>query len=359
MTAVHQLLPAVAPHDAITAHALQVDRLLRDLGVETAIYAGDVHPALRGRVRPHTDLPSGGRAGVALYHASIGSAVAAFVRRRSEPVVVDYHNVTPPGFVLPWEPALAEQLARGRRELARFADRAVLGLGDSEYNRRELVDLGYATTAVAPILFDVATLAHTPDTAVADRLRRAKARGGADWLFVGRVSPHKAQDALVRAFLVYRATYDPSARLHIVGGAASARYRDALVTFVAASGGAGAIDLVGRVSAESLSAYYDAADVFVCVSRHEGFCVPLLEAMYHDVPIVAARAGAVPETAGDAALLLPSAAPAVVATAVDRVLRDDGLRDALVAAGRSRLADFDLGAVRRRFTDALRPVLES
>ena len=358
MTRVHQFLPAIAPHDAISAHALQIRRLLHDLGVESDIFAADVHPRLRDTVRPLTEFRGAPTGDVLLYHASIGSEVAGFVRRRGEPVVVDYHNITAPGLVLPWEPGLAEQLRRGRRELARFADRAVLGIADSEFNRGELDDLGFAVTRVAPILFDFAEFDHVPDPTVAARLQRAKERGGADWLFVGRVSPHKAQHDLIKAFLVYRATFDPNARLHVIGREISTRYLDALEAIAARAGAVDAVELAGGVSAEALAAYYAHADVFVCLSRHEGFCVPLLEAMFHDVPIVAARAGAVAETMGSGGVVLPSAAPSVVAVAVAKVLEDPALRATLVRAGRARLDDFALERTRAQFTAAMGDVLE-
>jgi glycosyltransferase involved in cell wall biosynthesis len=359
VSAVHQLLPSVAPHDAITSHVFHVQRLMQDLGLESEVFAADVHPALQRTVRPLLDYDAVGDGAVLLYHASIGSHVAGYVRRRRETVVVDYHNITPAGLVRPWEPAIAEQLARGRRELAALADRSVLGLADSRFNCDELDALGFGPTEVAPILFDAAALDHPADPVLAERLHDDKRHGGADWLFVGRVSPHKGQHDLIKAFVVYRESFDPRARLRIVGRPLSARYEDALMRLARRLGVGDAVDFAGGVSESGLAAYFEQADVFVCCSRHEGFCVPLLEAMHHDVPIVAVRAGAVEETLGPAGLVLPAAVPGLVAAAVDRVVRDPEVRDALVRAGRERLGSFDLGRARTRFVDAMQPVLGS
>jgi glycosyltransferase involved in cell wall biosynthesis len=129
------------------------------------------------------------------------------------------------------------------------------------------------------------------------------------------------------------------------------------VHFADALGLADAVEVTGSVTAGTLAAHYRAADVLVCLSEHEGFCVPLLEAMHHRLPVVAYRAAAVPETVGPAALLLDTKDGATVAAAVARVLSDDELRTGLVDAGTARLAEFDLERTRARFMDAMAPVL--
>jgi glycosyltransferase involved in cell wall biosynthesis len=293
-----------------------------------------------------------------LYHSSIGSPVADFVAGRPEPIIVDYHNITPPQFFARWEPHISGHLALGRRQLAKLSARAHLGLGDSAFNARELAELGYERTAVVPILLDIAQLGRTPpDRTLSARLGAAKTRGGADWLFVGRLTPNKAQHDLVKAFAAYRRFQDPEARLHLVGGTSSHAYATVLRDFVGALGLDGCVELAGAVSEGELSAYYRHSDVFVICSEHEGFCVPLLEAMHHRVPIVAYAQAAVPETLGDAGLLLRTKDACTVATAVARVLTDDGLREAMVDAGTRRLADFALSRSRRALLDAVEPLV--
>ncbi len=156
---------------------------------------------------------------------------------------------------------------------------------------------------------------------------------------------------------MYRRVYDPDARLVLVGAASSSVYEVALRRFVSELGLEGAVEFAGSVSDAELGSLYRGADVFVCVSEHEGFCVPLLEAMAHGVPVVAFGAAAVPETLGDAGLVLDVKSPGVVAAAVGRVLGDVGLRDGLVAAGRVRLGEFSLERSRERLWDALSPLI--
>ncbi len=176
------------------------------------------------------------------------------------------------------------------------------------------------------------------------RLAEAKAAGGADWLFVGRIVPSKAQHALVKAFWVARRFFDPSARLHLVGATPSRSYLYALRSFVADLGLSDAVRIAGEVSDAALAAYYGAADVYVSLSIHEGFGVPLVEAMRAGVPVVALDVGAVPGTLGDGGVAIDRSEPAYVAAVVQRVLGDPELRARLVEAGRRRAADHDLTA---------------
>jgi len=353
--AVHQLVPSVVDGDAVSAHSLQVQRLLRDLGLASEIYVQDVAASNAGHVHPLRSFKPGPRTAL-VYQLAIGSAVADELiplAERGTRLVVNYHNLTPPDFFRPWLDPVTEPLAWGGRQLAKLAWWAGLGIGVSAFNERDLVACGYRRTAVAPILLDTDRFATEEDEATAARLQAARERGGHDWLFVGRIAPNKAQHDLVRAFALYRRTVDPEARLHLVGGSSSRLYRRMVRRLVAGLGLDGAVDLTGPVSSATLAAHYRHADVFVCLSDHEGFCVPLLEAFHHDLPVVAYDAGAVGETLGRGGVLLDDKSPAVVATAVERVLHDPALRAGLVAAGRARLADFSLDATRAAFRDAL------
>ncbi|HVM39234.1 MAG TPA: glycosyltransferase, partial [Acidimicrobiia bacterium] len=164
----------------------------------------------------------------------------------------------------------------------------------------------------------------------------------------------KAQHDVMLAFAAYRRLYDPSARLHFVGGGAVPRYLRALHELATRLGLGDAVQFAGSVSHAALAAHYAAADVFVCLSEHEGFCIPLLEAMHHDLPVVAFAAAAVPGTMGDGGLVLGDKTPPVVAAAVDRVMRDDALRDRLTTAGRARLAAFSLDRTTAAFEAGIR-----
>lgn len=357
MRALHQFVPTFEP-GAVGGHMLELQCLAREvLGVEAELFAEFVHPASEGRARRHTDYGRrvAARPGdVLVYHMAIGSVVADFVKDRPERLVVDHHNITPPQMYERWEPAAAYGCSWGRAQLPQLAGRATLGVADSPFNEDELRQAGYPATATAPILLDPAIFSGTEGDADEEILGRlAETKTGADWLFVGRVSPNKCQHDVVKAFAAYRRLYDPGARLHLVGGSSSPAYWSALEGYAAALGLASAVRLTGPVSAGGLLAHYRAADVFVCLSEHEGFCIPLLEAMASKVPVVAFASSAVPGTLGDAGVLLGSKRPATVSAAVHRVVSDQALRAALVAAGTTRLHHFSPERTRARWVEVL------
>ncbi|HEY2331880.1 MAG TPA: glycosyltransferase family 4 protein [Acidimicrobiales bacterium] len=353
MTAVHQVVASFAPRDATGNHTLQVQSVLHELGYESEIFVAVARPEVRRLTRAFQDHPGGGWL---LYQLSTGSSVADWLSARPEPKIVNYHNITPASFFAPWEPHVGVELDAGRRQLRELAPLSSLAIADSGYNQEELTEVGYDPTTVVPILLDTATFEHGVDEAHLERLR-AQSAGGAAWLFVGRLAPNKCQHDLMKAFAVYRQVFDPDARLRLVGGSSSGAYHDALLELASAIGIERSVDFVGDVPDAVHGAHFRAADVYVSLSEHEGFGVPLLEAMHHRLPIVAYGAAAVPETIGAGGLCLEAKDPATVATAVHRVLVDHALRDGLVAAGTARLGDFDLATSRRRFADAVRSVV--
>ncbi len=352
---VDQVIPSLASRDAIGAHTLALSAALRERGIASEIYYGTCTDDVADRARPLSSLGRATKDRWLLYQASIGSDVFDIFAGRPEVKLVNYHNVTPASLLQWWEPLVAYEVSLGRAQIERIAAQCHLAVADSAFNERELVDAGYANTAVAPLLIQMNTA--DPDPALARRLVDAKADGGPDFLFVGKVSPHKAQHDLVKMLAVYRRLYHPRARLHLVGSALGTTYGPALDAFVEELGLAGAVSVTGSVTPEELGAYYRHCDVFVCASDHEGFCVPLIEAMGHGLPVVAYGATAVPETVADAGLLLASKAPLRFAAAVARVVDDERLRRQFVEAGERRAATFSLRSARRAFVDLVEKAL--
>ncbi len=351
---IDQVIPSLASRDAIGGHVVQLRDLLRSRGLQSDIYYGNATPDRLDFGHPIErlgDKASTGR--VLLYQLSIGSPVADVFRQRGERKFVNYHNITPADLLEAWVPMIGEEVRRGRAQLRELAPVTEFAIADSRYNERELQTAGYRSTATVPLLIDLDGFSGEPDPALATRLAVQKEQGGADLLFVGKVSPHKGQDDLVKALAAYRRLYDPDARLHLVGGAISPEYQTALERFIHELGLDGAVEIAGSVTHEELIAYYAASDAFVCLSNHEGFCVPLLESMYHRLPIVAYTNTAVPETVETAGLVLPNKEPARVAAAIDRVVTDPRLRHLLAVAAGERVEAFALPRVQAGFASAL------
>jgi len=353
VTAVHQFVPALLPRDATGDHTRAVRDALRAAGWESDIYVEAAHDELRAEATYFEEYPGRARPGdVLLYQLGTSSPVAEFLLGRPEPLVLDYHNVTPASYYEGWEEHTAAKVSLAADQVAALAPRAVLGIADSAFNARQLEDLGCPETAVVPILVDDEVVHGVPDPAT--RARLAADHGDATvLLFVGRISPNKSHQRLVEALWYHRRRYDPDARLHLVGPAVTPGYAEAVFAFADELGLSDAVRHAEDLSRAELAAWYADADVFVCLSEHEGFCIPLLEAMGAGTPIVALDAGAVGETLGGAGILLPESRPATVAAAVDRVRRDADLAAWLADAGRRRLGDFAASTTRRRFVEVL------
>jgi len=347
---VDQVIPSLAVRDAIGVHTLALSDALRAAGVMSDIFYGDCAPELLKRARPVGSLGRATKDRWLLYQSSIGSPIFDAFAARTEPKLVNYHNITPAELLQSWEPSVGYEVGLGREQLGRLAPGCRLAIADSSFNEGELIDAGFTTTAVAPLLIDMTVHAEV-DTGRLRRLRAAKADGGPDFLFVGKVSPHKAPHDLVKMLAVYRRLYHPHARLHLVGSPLGRRYGPALEAFIADLGLTEAVSVVGSIQPEDLEAYYRAADVFVCASDHEGFCVPIVEAMAHDLPVVAYGVAAVPETVQDAGLLLNSKEPLGFAAAVHRVMEDEQLRRQFSRAATRRVEAFSLARSRAHFVD--------
>jgi len=354
MRRLHQFVPTLDP-GAVGTHLLIAQQALRDAGWESEVFAEHTRPPYEQAAHSFLEYGKSVPAhddDVLVYHAAIGSSVADWLMsRRADRLVVDYHNVTPPDWFEGWEPDLCHGLAWGRAQLAKLGRACRLGLADSAFNASELHTFGFRRTEVLPILVDPGALASDVDQQARADLEAIKAGGGAQWLFVGRLAPNKCQHDLVKALAVYRRAYDPLARLWLVGGNSSDDYAAAVARFASDVGLADAVTLTGPVTPGRLAAHYRTADAFVCVSEHEGFCVPLLESWHHHLPIVAYTAAAVPETLGGGGLLLTDKTPTTVAAAVHRVVGDLGVRQALVAAGHERLERFSLARTQQRLLE--------
>jgi glycosyltransferase involved in cell wall biosynthesis len=355
--AVHQFVPTLNPHDATGTHTLLLRDILRRAGWRSEIFAEAIHDDLAAEAFKYWFYPDhAADDDVAIYQFSTSSAVAGFLAERTMPLILDFHNFTAAELFKGWEPHTEARAALAADELAQLAPRATLGMADSAFNEQALRRAGCPRTTVIPVLVDYARVQAAPDPLVAATLVAGKVAGGADLLFVGRVVPSKAQHELVKGLWAYRRLYDPAARLHLVGGTSSFEYLKTLRAFVHDLGLSDGVRITGEVSDTALAAYFAHCDAYLSLSVHEGFGVPLVEAMAAGLPVVARRAGAVAETVGDAALLLDSADHAYVAAAVHRVVTDGALRQYLIAAGRARLPFLSSAGVTERVVSAVASV---
>lgn len=348
LTGIHQFHSGSAYGDAVTNSLFYVRGLLRDLGFESHIYVQHVAHELADDLLPHTAFrPSSSDA--LLVHHSMGHDLDAWLHKLECPKWLVYHNITPPSF-FPEASPFRTYAEKGLRQLAEFRPLLEGAIADSPLNAREARDVGYDDVEVIPALIDVDSL---PDRPWNEDLVQREAPI-ATVLFVGRVAPNKGQIDLVRSAAILRAMFDERFQLVLVGGyEGTESYFIELKDEIARLGLEDAVQVVGKVPDADLYAWYRSADVFVCLSRHEGFGVPLIEAMAFGVPVVALDAGNVAATLGEGGLLLRDCNHAAVAALVKLMLTDRALRRAVVAAQRRRVAAFGRASVVRKLANFL------
>ena len=351
--AVHQVLATLGYGDAIGHEVLGIQRALRAAGFQSDIFVETVDPRLESLTRDYRELvDASAPENLLLHHFSIGSKASRTAYAVPDRMALIYHTITPPAYFAAVHRTLARQCFRGRRELHAYIDRCELALGDSEFNRQDLESLGFPRTGVLPVVPDLSHLDAPADWFVARQFDD-------DWtnlLFVGRVIGNKKIEDLIGIFHAYQSMFNPRSRLLIVGVFSVFERYFAALTHMAEELGLANVHFVGHVSDAELIAYYEVADLFLCASEHEGFCVPLVEAFYKQVPVVAYAATAVPSTMDGAGILYHDKRPGHVAAIIDAILSDSGIQDAIVEgqlAAVDRLQDKDFGATLLGFVEQI------
>jgi glycosyltransferase involved in cell wall biosynthesis len=350
---VHQWVPAAHRGDAIGDSARAVRGMLRGMGHESELFALTMDDDLRGDVRAFQD-PDASRGDVTIFHFALPSPMTGRFAALDGVKVLQYHNITPARFFAPYDPGLFRLAALGRRELATLAGRVDLAVGDSAFNRQELDSLGFVRTAVMPIAVDTARITAAPRRPALERILRD---GLINILFVGRIAPNKKIEDHIRLAEMYKRYVDSYYRFIFVGRYDGVpRYYDQVRALIAE------YEMLpdrfwftGPVPDEDLAAFYRWSDAYVSLSEHEGFCVPLVEAMAADVPVLAFAAGAVPETLGGAGMLFAPKDLEVAAELLGSVVYDRDARARILEGQRRRLEDFAPARIERH----LRHILDS
>ncbi len=326
---VHQVLATLGYGDAIGNEVLGIQRVLRAAGFQSEIFVETADPRLEELTLDYRELPDFSRPGnLLVHHFSIGSRASRLAYALPDRMMLVYHNITPPEYFIDVHTLLVQLCFMGRRELGAYVGRADLAVGDSEFNRRDLEELGFRETGVLPVVPDFSHLDGSSNPFVA----RAFDDEWTNILFVGRVIPNKKIEDLIRAFHGYRSLFNPRSRLLIVGAFSGFEWYLAMLHELSAKLGADHVHFVGHVSNAELKAYYEVADLFLCASEHEGFCVPLVEAFYMGIPVLAYAATAVPATLDGGGVLYTAKDPWRVAALIEALVSEQPLRAAVLAA---------------------------
>ena len=329
--------------------------MLRRAGHASDLYALTMDHELRGDVRPF-DHPDARRGDATIFHFALPSPMTAAFASLDGARVLQYHNITPASFFAPYDAGLFRLAAIGRQELRSLVGHVDLALGDSDFNRQELEDLGFEPTGVMPIAVNTERITSAPKRPALDKIL---GDGLINILFVGRVVPNKRIEDHIRLAELYKRYIDNYYRFIFVG-----RY-DGLPRYYAQIQALisefkmlpDRFWFTGPVPDADLAAFYRWADAYVSLSEHEGFCVPLVEAMAADVPVLAYAAGAVPETLGGAGVLFEPKDLELAAELLGMLVYDQPVRDRVIAGQRRRLADFAPDRIETRLQEMVKLVM--
>ena len=329
---VPQVLATLGYGDAIGHEVLGIQRTLRAAGYVSEIFVETADPRLEDLTLDYRDMVAEVQPhDLLIHHFSIGSRASRTAYALPGHMALVYHNITPPEYFIGIHRELVKLCFRGRRELAAYIGRCDVALGDSEFNRQELDQLGFPSTGVLPVVPDFSHLDVSTGSAPLG-LGEVFDDEFTNVMFVGRVIPSKKFEDVIRAFHVYRTRFNHRSRLLLVGSFGGFERYLAMLQSLVTKLGTPDVLFLGHVSNEELSALYDVADVFVCASEHEGFCVPLIEAFYKRIPVLAYAATAVPATMDGGGILYDTKDPYDVARLVHAVVDDRDLEEAVLAS---------------------------
>lgn len=353
--AVHQLVAGYSNGDAISNEARGLRDLFRSHGFASEIYceAGRILPELRRDAR---DL-SFARAEISpddlvMLHLSIGAEVNELFPGLPGGKVIRYHNVTPPEYFRALNDHIARQLELGREHMLSLKGVADLNLAVSRYNATELESAGYQNVRVHPLVLTLKRLTERADPTVLEKYNDDMLTV----LFVGRCAPNKRLEDILHAFYYLQKFVEPRSRLIHVGSYAGTEQYLAMLKAIARDLGLKHVNFVGSVPEEHLVAYYQVSDVFLCMSEHEGFGIPLLEAMQAGLPVLAYKSAAVPETMDGAGVVFETKLFDEIAEWMYRAARDPVLRETLLQGQQERLLRYEKGDAARSLMELLEPL---
>lgn len=348
-----QMLATISFGDAVGNDARALYESIKKKGYETGIYAENIDVRLNGTegIKRIDQIPQLKPEDIILYHLAIGTKLNFELKNYTGRKIIIYHNITPSEFFYGYNfdsYHLCKDGLLGAKYLGGYAEYV---LADSQFNKRCLLELGYQCKMdVLPILIPMEDYQKKPNQKIIEKYGNSDCT---NILFTGRIAPNKKQEDIILAFAYYQKYYNKNSRLFLVGSDAGMEsYSNQLNQYVKKLGVKN-VHFTGHIAFDEILAYYRVADAFLCQSEHEGFCVPLVEAMIFNVPIIAYDNSAIAETLGGSGILLKDKNPLETAAIMHRLLCDTKLREKVISNQKKRLEDFDNKKIEDLFWDYL------
>ena len=351
-----QIVASLNFGDAVGNDVRAIARALNEAGYATGIFTMAVHPKIKDEgVYLINMLPELNENDLIIYHYATADELADIIKEAPCKVVLRYHNVTPPAFFHGYDEGAEKVTREGLDEIADLKDAIDYGIVVSDFNKKDLIDMGYqCPIAVAPILIPFKDYEQEPDKDVVTRYSDGKT----NIVFVGRIVPNKKFEDVIACFAAYKEKYDPTARLFLVGNYQETDLYYQYLQDVIKKCGVEDVIFPGHIAFNAILAYYKIADLFLCMSEHEGFCVPLVEAMFFETPIVAYASTAIPGTLGGSGVLVETKEPEAVAEKMHQVITDQAYREEIIEKQKRRLEDFSYDRIKEQILKEITDIQE-
>lgn len=331
-----QLVSHLGAGDAISEQVLIWDEIFKSWGGARKIYAQFIDAknlsGRAGQFKKNLIIPPDE---IIILHLSDYTEIARFVRKLPNKKILVYHNITPTYFFAGQAKEAQANASLGRFFLSKLTPYFDLSLGVSEFNRQELEAIGFQKTRVLPLIFEETKYR------VKKEIPR-KPPNTVQFLTVGRIAPNKKIEDVIKVFYLYQKFYQPDSRLVIIGKSFKelANYNKFLNDLVKELGLSEKIIFGGILKQAELNYLYADSDFYLTLSEHEGFCLPILEAFYFGLPVLAYKAGGIPETMSGRGILVDHKNLAEIAQLIDYVLKNKDFRDKLILKQKEALKNF-------------------
>lgn len=352
---IYQIVEGLVYGDAVGNDIISLKYSLDSMGYANEIYANSIDSRVtKGIAKLLKKIPKIQQNDIILYHLAVGTSLNYKFQNMNGRKVLIYHNITPPYFFSGYNATTQKDCAEGLIQVKDLADKVEYCIADSEYNKQDLINMGFKCKIyVIPILIKYEDYRNKPNAKIINKYNDGKP----NILFTGRIAPNKKQEDIISSFYYYKKFINKEARLFLVGSFhGMEKYKTRLEKYIMCLN-LEDVYITGHVKFDEILAYYNIADIFVSMSEHEGFCVPLVEAMYFSIPIIAYDSSAVGETLGDSSFILDNKDPKVVAESIDIILKNKNLKDIIINNQRIRLQAFDNKKITEQFKKVIQEII--
>jgi len=344
---IHQFVSTISPRDAVGNVIVSIQKILQESGYHSEIYAETIHPEMQNKAKSYTEYNKENSDDILIYHHGFASNLVDYLLPLKNRIILIYHNITPASFFIELDDETVAGCIRGREQLDQLREKIVLSLAFSKYSEEELKQKKFKNTTVIPALVDLKKVVAKEDPSLKKKLGNS-----VKFISVGRLVPHKKIEDILKVFSFYNQCINNNSKLFLIG-----KYDESDSYFLWLNEIIKKIDLknvtfVNDASDEELSLYYENADIFLSMSEHEGFCIPLVESMFHNVPIVAFASAAVPETLAKSGVLIQEKNFEEIAEIIHLIIENKDLRENLIKNQHDRLESLDLRTTSKEFLPA-------